>query len=95
MDTLWWVVLVAVLVVGAIVVAVRARQTRAEQAQDRRFTIQREGGAHSLADEISRREGRRLGGMSAEDRAWETASLERNRGREAPAPRATDSDASP
>jgi hypothetical protein len=95
MDTVSWVVLVGALIVGAIVVAARSRQTRAEQAQDRRMGVQRAGGAHSPAEEISQREDRRLGGMSAEDRAWETASLERNREREAPAPRATDTDASP
>ncbi len=90
MDTLWWVVIVAVLIVGAIVVAVRSRQTQADHAQDRRMTVQREGGAHSLAEELSQREDRRLGGMSAEDRAWETASLERNRARDARSPRDPD-----
>jgi hypothetical protein len=94
MDT-WWVVIVAALIVGAIVVVVRSRQTQADQAQDRRMTVQREGGAHSPEEELSQREDRRLGGMSAEDRAWETASLERNRERDAPAPRATDPDVSP
>jgi hypothetical protein len=79
MDTVSWVVLVGALIVGAIVIVVRARQTRAEQAQDRRITIQRAGGAHSPEEEISQREERRLGGMSAEDRAWETASLARQR----------------
>jgi hypothetical protein len=94
MDTLWWVVIVVVLIVGAIVVAVRARQTRTDQAQDRRMSVQRESGARSPAEELSQREDRRLGGMSAEDRAWETASLARNRERDAQAPRATDPDAS-
>jgi hypothetical protein len=92
MDTVSWVVLVVALIVGAIVVAVRSRQTRAEHAQDRRMTVQRESGARSPAEELSQREDRRLGGMSAEDRAWETASLERQRERDAPAPRAKDHD---
>jgi hypothetical protein len=92
MDTVWWVVIVAVLVVGAIVVAVRSRQTRAEQAQDLRMSVQRQGGAHSAAEELSQREDRRLGGMSVEDRAWETASLERQRERDARPQRATDTD---
>jgi len=86
MDTLWWVVIIAVVIVGAIVVFLRSRQTQADRAQDRRITVQKEGGAHSAGEEISRREDRRLGGMSAEDRAWETASLERQRDREARAP---------
>jgi hypothetical protein len=92
MDTVSWVVLVAALIVGAIVVVVRSRQTRADQAQDRRMSVQRKSGARSPAEELSQREDRRLGGMSAEDRAWETASLERNRERDAPAPRATDTE---
>jgi hypothetical protein len=92
MDTLWWVVIVAVLVVGAIVVALRSRQTRADQAQDRRINVQRQGGAHSAAEEISQREDRRLGGMSVEDRDWETASLARQRERDARTQRDTDGD---
>jgi hypothetical protein len=87
MDTLWWVVIVAVVIVGAIVVVVRSRQTQAEQAQDLRMSVQQQGGAHSAGEEISQREDRRLGGMSADDRAWETASLERQRDREAGGPR--------
>ncbi len=92
MDTLWWVVIVAVLVVGAIVVALRSRQNRANQAQNRRISVQRQGGAHSAAEEISQREDRRLGGMSVEDRAWETASLARQRERDARTQRDTDGD---
>jgi hypothetical protein len=90
MDTSWWVVIIAVLVVVAIVVVLRSRQNRADQAQDRRMRVQREGQAHSAAEEISQREERRLGGMSAEDRSWETASLARQRERDAPTARDSD-----
>ena len=68
--------------VGVIVLAVyvylRSRRTQVSQAQDRRMSMQEQGRAQSPAEEITQREEHRLGGMSAEDRAWETASLERN-----------------
>jgi membrane protein implicated in regulation of membrane protease activity len=92
MDTLWWIVIVAVLVVAAIVVVLRSRRSQADQAQDRRINLQQQGRAQSAGEEISQREDRRLGGMSAEDRAWETASLERQRDRETRAPRDTTND---
>ena len=82
MSTTWWVIIVAVLIVAVIVGVVRSRQTQSGQAQGRRVTAQREAGAQSPAEEISQREDRRLGGMSADDRAWEQASLERNRAQE-------------
>jgi membrane protein implicated in regulation of membrane protease activity len=90
MDTLWWIAIVIVLVVAAIFVFLRSRRTEADRAQDRRITVQKEGGAHSAGEEISQREDRRLGGMSAEDRAWETASLERQRDRDEQARSAND-----
>jgi hypothetical protein len=40
---------------------------------------QEESRAQTPGDEISQREERRLTGMSAEDRDWEQASLQRNR----------------
>jgi hypothetical protein len=89
MDTVWWVVIVAVVIVGVIVVVMRARQTQAEQARDHRMSAQQQGAAQSAGEEISQREDRRLGGMSAEDRAWETASLDRQRERDARTPRDT------
>jgi hypothetical protein len=49
---------------------------------------QEQGRAQSPAEEISQREDRRLGAMTAEDRAWETASLERHREQEERASRA-------
>ena len=39
--------------------------------------------ASSSAEQSSQREERRLGGMTAEDREWEQASLQRNRDRQA------------
>ena len=46
------------------------------------MSVQEQGRAQSPAEEISQREERRLGAMTAEDRAWETASLQKNRERE-------------
>ena len=45
-------------------------------------------GTADPSEEISQREDRRLGAMTAEDRAWETASLERHRERKERASRA-------
>ena len=81
MSTQWWVVIVAVLIVIAVIVYLRSQRTQVSQAQDRRMSMQEQGRAQSPAEEISQREEHRLAGMSAEDRAWETASLERNRER--------------
>jgi FtsZ-interacting cell division protein ZipA len=81
MSTQWWIVVVAVLIVIAVFVYLRSRRTQVSQAQDRRMSMQEQGRAQSPAEEISQREEHRLARMSAEDRAWETASLERNRER--------------
>jgi hypothetical protein len=81
MSTQGWVVIVAVLIVIAVFVYLRSQRTQVSQAQDRRMSMQEQGRAQSPAEEISQREEHRLAGMSAEDRAWETASLERNRER--------------
>lgn len=72
MSDWWWYVLVAVVVVAAAVVLMRGRSsrtTRATPAVDERLA----------RDYGNEREAGRLGGMSDEDRAWESASLERNR----------------
>lgn len=53
--------------------------TRSRREQERRMRVQEQAGAHSAAEEISRREERRLSGMTAEDREWEQASLQRDR----------------
>ena len=92
MSTGWWVVIVIVLIVGAIVVYLRSRQAQVNRARESRMSVQELGRAQSPAEEISQREDRRLGGMSAEDRAWETASLERNRDMEERAQRAKATD---
>jgi hypothetical protein len=86
----WWVVIVAVIIIGAIFVLQQNRQIRSSRAPDRRMTVQQEGGALSDAEEISQREDRRLAGMSVDDRAWEQASLERNRERESRSRKAQD-----
>ena len=73
-------ILVAVVVVVAIIFAYqRSRQTQVRQTRDLRMGAQEQGRAQSPGEEISQREERRLTGMSAEDREWEQASLQRNR----------------
>ena len=89
MSTQWWVVIVAVLVVVTIFVYLRSQRNQVSRARERRMSIQEQGRAQSPAEEISQREERRLGAMTAEDRAWETASLEKNREREERAARAS------
>ncbi len=73
-------ILVAVVVIIAIIVAYqRSRQSQVRQTRDLRMGAQEQGRAQSPGEEISQREERRLTGMSAEDREWEQASLQRNR----------------
>ena len=73
-------ILVAVVVIVAIIVAYqRSRKSQVRQSRDLRMGAQELGRAQSPGDEISQREDRRLTGMSAEDREWEQASLQRNR----------------
>ena len=54
-------------------------RTHDQREQERRMTVQEQYRAQSPEEEIAQREARRLAGMSAEDRAWEQASLERHR----------------
>ena len=75
MSIQWWI-LVAVVVILAYQ---RSRQSQVRQTRDLRMGAQAQGRAQSPGEEISQREGRRLTGMSAEDREWEQASLQRNR----------------
>jgi hypothetical protein len=71
-DWWWWVlVAIAVIVVAAFVVMRRRNAGAPDTSANTPTPNYRE-----------ERETGRLGGMSAEDRAWETASLERNRKRE-------------
>ena len=73
-------ILVAVVVIVAIIVAYQSsRKSQVRQTRDRRMGAQELGRAQSPGEEISQREERRLTGMSAEDREWEQASLQRNR----------------
>jgi hypothetical protein len=92
MSTQWWVVIVAVLIVMAVFVYLRSRRIQVSQAQDRRMSMQEQGRAQSPVEETSQREEHRLGGMSAEDREWEQASLQRNREQIERAQRATDTE---
>jgi flagellar biosynthesis/type III secretory pathway M-ring protein FliF/YscJ len=79
METQWWVVLAVVAIIVAIIGYRRFSQTRDRNAQDLRMSVQAQGQAQLPGDRISQREDRRLAGMTAEDRAWEQASLQRNR----------------
>ncbi len=73
-------ILVAVVVIVAIIFAYqRSRQSQVRHSRDVRMGAQELGRAQSPGEEISQREERRLTGMSAEDREWEQASLQRNR----------------
>ena len=55
---------------------------RTARTKGRRL-IEEEQQGLSSTEQVSQREDRRLGGMSAEDRAWEQASLQRDRDRSA------------
>jgi hypothetical protein len=78
MSAQWWVVLVVAIILVAIIATLRSRTHKDRMAQARRMSEQAQAGAHSLAEDISTREDRRLAGMTAEDRAWEQASLHRD-----------------
>ena len=72
-------ILVAVVVIVAIIVAYqRSRQSQVRQTRDLRMGTQELGRAQSPSEELSQREDYRLAAMSAEDRDWEQASLQRN-----------------
>lgn len=79
METQWWVVLAVLAIIVAIVVYRRSVGHRDRTAQDLRMSVQAQGQAQLPGDQISQREDRRLAGMTAEDLAWEQASLQRNR----------------
>jgi hypothetical protein len=81
-STQWWVVIAVVLVIVVIFAYLRSRRHQVSQTRELRMSAQEQGRAQSPAEEITQREDRRLGAMTAEDRAWETASLERHRERE-------------
>ena len=88
MDAQQWVILAVVIMVVAIILYRQFSQRRGRDEQDRRMRVQAQGQAHLPGDWISQREDRRLAGMTAEDQAWEQASLQRHRAAQAPTPRA-------
>ena len=53
--------------------------TRGKRDQDQRNADREQNRARTPEEATGQRESRRVSGMSAEDRAWEAASLERNR----------------
>ena len=79
MSGQWWILVAVVVIVVVVVAYMRSRQSQERQTQVRRMGVQEQGRAQSPGEEISQREDRRLTGMSAEDREWEQASLQRNR----------------
>jgi membrane protein implicated in regulation of membrane protease activity len=89
MSAQWWVGLVVAIILVAIIARLRARAHTDRMAQARRMREQAQGGAHSLAEDISTREERRLAGMTVEDRAWEQASLDRHQAAHAERTRGT------
>ena len=79
MANQWWILVAVVVIIAIIVAYQRSRQSQVRQTRDLRMGAQEESRAQTPGDEISQREERRLTGMSAEDRDWEQASLQRNR----------------
>jgi hypothetical protein len=74
-----WILVAVVAIVAIIFAYQRSRQSQVRQTRDLRMGAQERGRAQSPSEEISQREDHRLAGMSAEDREWEQASLQRNR----------------
>jgi flagellar biosynthesis/type III secretory pathway M-ring protein FliF/YscJ len=74
----WYLVVVVILAVVGILLFMRSRNAEATRRDDERREQSRPGPAH-----IQDREDARLANMSAEDRDWETATLQRNRENEA------------
>jgi hypothetical protein len=54
-------------------------RTRSQREQEQRMAGQERDRARTPEEVISQREARRLAGMSADERAWEQASLQRSR----------------
>jgi hypothetical protein len=79
MDAQQWLILAVVVVLVAVFVYRRSLQSRSHQERDRQSSAQAQNQARSPAENISHREDRRLAGMTEEDRAWEQASLQRDR----------------
>ena len=79
MDAQRWVILAVVVIIVAVIVYRRFQRTQERTKHDRRISDEAQVQAQLPGDRISQREDRRLGGMTTEDRAWEQASLQRNR----------------
>jgi FtsZ-interacting cell division protein ZipA len=79
MSEQWWILVSVVAIIAIIFAYQRSRQGKVRRSRDLRMGAQDLGRAQSPGEEISQREERRLTGMSAEDREWEQASLQRNR----------------
>ena len=79
MDVQRWVLLAVVVIIVAVIAYRRFQRTQERTEHDRRISDEAQMQAQLPGDRISQREDRRLGGMTAEDRAWEQASLDRNR----------------
>ena len=88
MDAQRWVMLAVVIIIVAIIAYRQVAQRRERTEQARRMSVQAQGQAHLPGDWSSQREDRRLAGMTAEDQAWEQASLQRHRAVQEPPPRA-------
>jgi hypothetical protein len=79
MSEQWWILVSLVAIIAIIFAYQRSRQDKVRRSRDLRMGAQELGRGQSPGEEISQREERRLTGMSAEDREWEQASLQRNR----------------
>jgi hypothetical protein len=69
----WYLIVLVIIAASGIFLLLRSRNAGATRREVERRAESRPGPAH-----VEDREDARLGNMSAEDRAWETASLQRN-----------------
>ncbi len=83
MDAQRWILVAVVVIVVAVIVFLRFQRAQERTAQERRISVQANEQAQLPGDRVTQREDRRLAGMTAEDKAWEQASLQRNRESEA------------
>ena len=79
MDAQRWILVAVVVIVVAVIVFLRFQRAQERTAQERRIDVQANEQAQLPGDRVTQREDRRLAGMTAEDKAWEQASLQRNR----------------
>jgi hypothetical protein len=75
MDAWWFLAaIVPIAVIGVLCVVLRSRGSRQDRTEGRDAAS-----TTTERDFVSERETSRLGNMSAEDRAWQSASLEKER----------------